>query len=68
MCWVVSIEWDASNTNSQPCGRIVVCTGGGIHAARADAFDDAVALPSRRRLCGLHDAPLGWAWFAKIEL
>ena len=54
--------------DGEPCGRIVVCTGGGIHAARADPFDDAVALPSRRRLCGLHDAPLGWAWFAKIEL
>ena len=54
-------------SDSQPCGRIVVCTGDGIHATRADALDDAIAQPGGRRLRSLHDAP-PMMWFAKIEL
>ena len=68
VCWTVSIEWAASMPDSQPCGRIVVCTRDRIHDTRADALDDAIAQPGGRRLRSLHDAPQGWRGPLKIEL
>ena len=46
--------------DSQPCGRIAVCTGDRIHDTRADALDDAIAQPGGRRLRSLDDAAPGW--------
>ena len=54
--------------DSQPCGRIVVCTGDGIHAARADALDDAIAQPGGRRLRSLHDASPGGRGSLKLNV
>ena len=60
VCRVVSIEWDASNTNSQPCGRIVVCSGDGIHNTPADALGYTIAKLGGGRVGRLHDAPPRW--------
>ena len=46
--------------DGQPRGRIVVCSGDGIHATRADALDDAIAQPGGRRLRSLDDAAPEW--------